>query len=165
MATLEELVGGVYRDLADEAQEVFSTVQVEDFVRGGIVELNRVCPSDTIYDIPLEVDPETGDITQNVYDVPIELPYRVEVKRASDGYAFNISEPIDGWQGSGGIDFRKTAGGGTIEFPVWYLRQFRASEYGIRLHGYALRTIPYTIEGSPSPTLPLSAEEGRGIIE
>lgn len=164
MATLAALVDGAYRDLADEAKEVFSTLQVEDFVRGGIVELNRVAPNDTVLDLALEVDPDTGLITQNVYAIPIELPYRYEVVRHSDGYAYNLmAEQFDGWVGSGGIDFKKGASGGTIEFPLWYLASFPAATHGIRIHGYAVRPLPYTVEGEESPEVGLSSEEEYAV--
>jgi len=164
MATLAELVEGAYRDLADEAKEVFSTLQVEDFVRGGIVELNRVAPNDTVYDLELAVDPDTGAITQTAYDIPIELPYRIEVQRHTDGYVWNLMESqYDGWVGSGGIDFKKGASGGRIEFPAWWLGTFDVANNSIRIHGYAVRPLPYTIEGEESPEVGLSSEEEYAV--
>jgi hypothetical protein len=166
MATLLELTDGVYRDLADEAEpHVFSVLQVEDFIRGGIAELNRVAPSDTVYDIPLVADPDTGVVTQFSYDVPIELPYNVEVVRNSDGARWSMADPGDGgvMNPQGGYTFRRTATGGTIDFPAWWLRDFDPALLAIRLTGYAVRPLPYTIEGDPSPTVPLSAEEAFSV--
>jgi hypothetical protein len=163
MATLAALVDGVYRDLADQEQEVFSTLEIEDFVRGGIADLNRVAPNDTVYELVLVTDPDTGVVTQMVYDIPIELPYRTTIRRDSDGYEQSVTEPVDGWQGSGGIDFKRTATGGRMEFPIWYLSQFDASSYTIRVHGYAPRPLPYTVDGDPSPEVGLSSEEEYSV--
>jgi hypothetical protein len=165
MATLAELTDGVYRDLADEAKEVFSVLQVEDFIRGGIAELNRVAPSDTFLMLPLVVDPDTGIVTQFLYDIAIELPYSVEVERMSDGARWSLSSPGDGglMDPQGGYTFRKTAAGGTIEFPAWYLRQFDAATLGIRVTGYAVRPLPFTVDGDPSPEVGLSAEEEYSV--
>lgn len=143
MGTLAVLSDAVYRDLADEAKAVFSTNQVYDFVRGGIAEVNRVAPVDTMYELPLTVDSGTGIVTQFTYDIPIHLPYRVELRRLVDGYTYDLSDPGDGgYQGSGGYDFRATADGGTIEFPDWWLRTVNDELFSIRIHGYADRDIP-----------------------
>ena len=159
MATLAELVDGAYRDLADEAEDVFSTLQVEDFIRAGIADLNRVSPTDTVYELELVTDVDTGFVTQFAYDIPIELPHRVEVLRTSDGWTYPISEPVDGWVGTGGYDFRRSPTGGVITFPAWYLGEFPASTHIIRVHGYAVRPLPYAAEGLPSPETGLSPEE------
>lgn len=161
MSTLAELSQGVWRDLADEATpHVFSTLQVEDFIRGGIAELNDVAPSDIIYDLPLVTDPDTGIVTTFSYDIPINLPHRVEIIRTVDGYRWSLSEPEDGYVGTGGYDFRATAAGGTIDFPAWYLNQFDASSYLIRIHGYGARPLPASVvDPTPSPDCGLSPEE------
>lgn len=161
MPTLAELTDSVFSDLADEAKAVFTTLQVEDFIRGGIADLNRVAPSDTLYELPLVTDPDTGVVTQFSYDVPIELPYSVYVERHSDGYKTSLSSPGDGGdiEQFGGYTFRRTATGGTFALPAWYLTEFDAANLSIFLAGYAVRPLPYTVEGDPSPTVPLSAEE------
>jgi len=165
MPTLEELVDGVYRDLADEAKEVFSVLQVEDFIRGGIADLNRVAPSDTTMNLALVLDPDTSIVTQFVYDIPIELPYSVEVVSHEDGQRWSLSSPGDHslMDPQGGYTFRKTSTGGTIEFPAWYLRQFDATNYSIKISGYAVRPLPYTVELEPSPTVALSSEEEYSV--
>jgi hypothetical protein len=159
MTTLAEAVDGVYRDLADEGKKTFSQLQVEDFVRGGIADLNRVSPVDSMYVIPLESDVDTGLVTKFDYDTPIELPYRVEVFRIEDGYSYSITEPVDGWVGSGGFNFRQTASGGVIDFPLWWLQTFPVATHQLRMHGYAARPLPYQVDPDPSPELPLSPEE------
>jgi hypothetical protein len=166
MPTLEELSDGVFRDLADEAKEVFSVLQVEDFIRGGIAELNRVAPTDTVYDVPLITDPDTDVVTQFTYDTPIELPYSVEVVRPSDGARWSLSNPGDGGDNEqqGGYTFRRTPTGGVIDFPKWYLVQFDAVNLGIRLSGYATRPLPASVTPpDPSPTVPLSSEEEYSV--
>jgi len=165
MPQLTELVDGVYRDLADEAKEVFSTLQVEDFVRGGIADLNRVAPQDTEEVIEFVTDPENGVINKNSYDVAIELPYRVEWFRLSDGWSEVLSEPVEGQSGASGYTFRRTATGGTITFPAWWIAQVDPTVYGIRLHGYAVRPLPYTTDPDPinSPSVPLSSEEEYSV--
>jgi hypothetical protein len=166
MPTLAALVDGAYRDLADEAKAVFSTLQVEDFVRGGIADLNRVAPQDTVYDIPLVSDPDTGVITVYSYDIPISLPYRIEVIRLSDGYRSSISDPVDGYVNpTGGYAFRQTAAGGTIDFPAWWLTTLDPLLFVIRVSGYAPRDLPYTTDPDPSlsPQVALSDEEEYSV--
>ena len=165
MPQLTELVDGVYRDLADEAKEVFSTLQVEDFIRGGIAELNRVAPQDTEEVIEFVTDPENGVINQNAYATSIELPYRVEWFRLSDGWSSVLAEPEVGQSGASGYTFKRTANGGTITFPAWWITQVNPLEYGIRLHGYAPRPLPYTTDPDPinSPSVPLSSEEEYSV--
>jgi hypothetical protein len=164
MPTLEALVDGVYRDLADESKVVFSTLQVEDFIRGGIAELNRAAPTDTVYNLPLVTDVDTGVVTQFVYDIPIELPHHVYIVRNSDGYRWSLSSPTDGLMDpQGGYTFRKTATGGTIDFPQWFLENFDAASNSIRIDGYAVRPLPYTVEGQASPTVAISSEEEYSV--
>lgn len=164
MPTLEALVDGVYRDLADESKVVFSTLQVEDFIRGGIADLNRVAPTDTVYTIPLVVDVDTGLVTQFVYDTPIELPHHVEVVRNVDGYRASLSSPVDGYvDPQGGWTFRKTATGGTFDFAQWWLEAFDAANFTIKVSGYAVRPLPYTVEGQASPEVALSSEEEYSV--
>lgn len=165
MTTLAELVDGVYSDLADESKAVFSTLQVEDFVRGGIAELNRAAPTDTFDDLVLVSDPDTSLVTQFSYDTPIVLPYRVDVVQLADGSRWELSDPgqADGYVGSGGYTFRKTPTGGTIDFPPWWLSTFNALLYGIRLYGYANRALPYQVDPDPSPEVGLSPEEEYSV--
>jgi hypothetical protein len=158
MPTLQELVDGAYRDLADEAKVVFSQLQVEDFIRGGIADVNRVAPQDVYDDITLTTDPDTGVVTDWEYPTVIELPYRVETIRLSDGYAFimDAGDVNDGGQVTG-YTFKRTPTGGLITFPQWWLSQFDAVNYSIRAHGYAPRPMPYA--ATPSPQVSISEEE------
>ena len=162
MPKLVDLVTGVYRDLADESKEVFSTVQVEDFIRGGIADLNRAAPMDTVEEIELVTDPDTGAVTQWAYNIAIELPYRVEVRRKSDGWIRSITDPDDSNTGIGGFTFRRTADGGTIEFPQWWLSSFPADAYLIRVFGYAPRPLPVTVAGEDT-MVSLSGEEEYAV--
>jgi hypothetical protein len=160
MATLAEVVDGVYRDLSDEGDpRVFTIIQVEDFIRGGIADLNRAAPPDVIHALALETDVDTGIVNKFDYDVPVELPYRVEVFSLADDQSFDLTEPVDGWVGTGGYTYRVTPTGGSIIFPRWWLRQFDAANFGIRIHGYSNRPLPYTVEGDPSPEVGLSEKE------
>ncbi len=161
MTTLAELSQGVWRDLADEAApHVFSTLQVEDFIRGGIAELNDVAPMDTAIDIDFATDPDTGIITQFAYAIPIELPYLVEAVRQSDDYSWPLSEPVDGFVSTGGYTFKQTASGGLITFPRWYLISLNPALFSIRVHGYAARPLPPSVvDPVPSPECGLSPEE------
>jgi len=162
MPLLSELVIRTYRDLADEAKAVFSTLQIEDFIRGGIADLNRVAPTDTMELIEFTTDPDTGQIAAYGYDIGIELPYRVEAMRLSDGYTTPIPEADIGQTGLTGFTFRKTATGGYIEFPGWYLKGFALSEGVIRVHGYAQRPLPYTV-GAVDPMVGLSQDEEYAV--
>ena len=163
MALLSELVDGVYRDLADEGKEIFTQKQVEDFVRAGIADLNRVAPVDTYEDVEFVADPDTGVITQWAYPLTIELPYRVTVRRVEDDYAVDLTTPVDGMVGTQPFEYRRTATGGTIEFPKWYLTNFNGLLYGIRVYGYALRPIPTSDEGTIDPAVSVSGEEEFSI--
>jgi hypothetical protein len=167
MATLDELVDRAYRDLADEGKEVFSTLQVEDFIRGGIADLNRAAPQDTYEDVVLVTDPDTGVVLQYAYDIGILQPYRVESRRISDGYISPLPNGEDEEGGQVvGWTFRSTATGGTIEFPRWWFSPdngFDSNNYTIRVIGYGARPLPYTVEGDPSPEVPLSDSEEYSV--
>lgn len=162
MPTLAELRNGVYSDLADEnAPHVFSQLQVEDFIRGGIADLNRVTPVDTIEDIAFVTDPDSGLITKFDYDTGIELPYRVEWRLFSDGSTGAVDEAVEGQSESTGYIFRRTSQGGHITFPQWWLVGMDPSLYGIRLHGYGARPLPPSVDETtvPSPVVDLSDQE------
>lgn len=161
MTTLAELSDGVYRDLADEAKQVFSVAQVEDFVRAGIADLNRVAPTDGVEVLDLVKDVD-GKIIQFEYDTLTNLPYRVEVRRLSDGYAVPMPEAGLGQTVSSGYVFWQTASGGHIELPQYMiegLNHLDTEDYALRLYGYQYRPLPYTVEGQESPTVPLSPED------
>ena len=164
MPTLADLTTAVYRDLADEAKSVFSTLQVEDFIRGGIADLNRVSPTDTVEDLALTIDPDTGLITTFEYDTLINLPYRVEWRRESDGYAEVIPEAVEGYSGTHGFVFRQTPAGGHIELPGWMLSGVDGTLYSIRIHGYAARPLPESVvDPTPSPAVSISPEEEYSV--
>ena len=46
---------------------VFSQLQVEDFIRAGIADVNRVAPQDIHEDIKLVTDPDSGAVTVWTY--------------------------------------------------------------------------------------------------
>jgi len=163
MPQFDDLVAGVYRDLADESEAVFSRLQVEDFIRGGIADLNRVAPTDTIDDIDFVLDPDTGAIMAYEYATVIELPYRVETIRLSDGWGEVIPEIDSGQAQSTGFHFRQSPDGGIIAFPKWWLAQMDAAVWGIRLYGYAARPLPYTVDGEPSPQVSLSQNDEYSV--
>lgn len=162
MPTLDEMMASVYSDVADDAREVFSDVQIGDFIRGGIVELNRVQPQDIAVVIDLTTDPTTGDVTQFAYTIPINLPYRVEWRRHSDGYGGLIGEAVEGQTASTGWTFSQIGDGGTIEFPQFWLAQFDAASNDIIVHGYGTRPIPYNSGGS-SPQVGLTSAEEYSV--
>jgi hypothetical protein len=166
MPTLADLTNSVFSDLADGPPGlVFTQLQVEDFIRGGIADLNRVAPTDSIDDLDLVLDPDTNLITTFAYDTPINLPYRVEWRRSSDGWTQPIPEAVEGESGVTGFVFRQTPAGGNIEFPYWMLGGIDGSIYGIRLHGYAARPLPYTTDPDPalSPAIAVTPEEEYSI--
>lgn len=164
MPTLADLTEGVYRDLADDTKTVFSTLQVEDFIRGGIADLNRVAPTDTVEDLALTLDVDTDLISVYEYDTLINLPYRVEWRRITDGYSQPIPEAVEGESGITGFVFRQTPGGGHIEFPGWMLKDVNGTVYGIRLHGYAVRPLPPSVvDPEPSPAVAISPEEEYSV--
>jgi hypothetical protein len=163
MPTLEALTDSVYRDLADEAKAVFSTLQVEDFVRGGIAELNRVSPNDGVESITWVIDPDTEKITQYEYDILSTLIYRVERRESTYGNAYPIPEAEMGQTVTSGYVFRQTTNGGHIEFPSWWIDQLDPATDTIRIYGYQVRPLPYTVEGQESPNIGISSEEEYSI--
>jgi hypothetical protein len=163
MPTLAELVDGVYRDLADESKVVFSTLQVEDFVRGGIAELNRVAPTDAYETIVFATDVDTGAIAEYEYDILTHLLYRVELREFANGSATPIPEPEEGQTVNGGYVFRQTTSGGHIEFPKWFLDRIDPLLFAIRVYGYQTRPLPYTIEGQASPTVAVNSEDEYSV--
>lgn len=110
MPTLDELTTSVFRDLADEAQAVFTDLQVQDFIRGGIAELNRIAPPETTEDI---------DLVQGTYEyaTTISLPYDVELRDSVTGMLMRLAEPEPNTAAFGQYRFRQAPGGGIIELP------------------------------------------------
>lgn len=147
MTALSELVTRTYRDLADEAQHVFSTVQVEDFVRAGVAELNRIAPIDTFDDITL-----ADGITD--YLTSVVLPYAVLLR--FDGENVNaLVRTDDGEQITFGWNHRVIGSQASLELPKSWVDGWMAMDDtqrpGIRLYGYGNRPIPYSVGGSSTP--------------
>ena len=169
MATLAELVDGVPTATSPiEAEEVFSTLQVEDFIRGGIADLNRVSADRHVVRTGTDHRRSTAPAssTQFAYDIPIELPYRVEVLRRRTAGPTSISRAGRRLgAATGGYDFRRTPTGGADHLPdVVAGPSSRHRLHGIRVHGYAARPLPYTVEGAAtSPETGLSAEEEYSV--
>jgi hypothetical protein len=155
MPLLSELATSVYRDLGDEGKVVFSPLQVEDFIRGGIAELNRVAPMEIIEDITLHVDPN-GVIDQWDYDVPIGLPYGVEV-RSVDGAVAGLGPGLH-------YSFRTTPRGGVIELNKFYLSSVDPALYTIRVRGYGPRPLPSS-NGGQDPAVDVSPDEEYSVRE
>ena len=155
MPTLTEMRDRVYRDLADDNQVVFTTLQVDDFIRAGIAELNRVAPVDRYEDItPLD------QVTE--YAVDIVRPYRLVV-RSYDGNevgSFPMVDPNDMMYGSlWGYRFRTAGEGGVVELPLSVVQRFVGIEQNaptFRLYGYGNRDIPYITQELADPEDPQS---------
>jgi hypothetical protein len=161
MTTLATMVQRIYRDLADEAQEVFTNTMVEDFVREGIAELNRIAPPEVSVNIALTVDDATNRVMVDTYNIPIDLPYRV-AKVWFDGRGTYGMQTIPAAED--GVDemaygflFRRTPTGGVITFPRVVIDSIDPDYQGLNVAGYGSRPMPFT--GTVSPTLSLSEEE------
>jgi hypothetical protein len=154
MPTLGELTTSVYRDLADEAKVVFTTLQVEDFIRGGIVELNRVAPTDaveTINFIPGQVE----------YPTRMHLVYGLSL-RDKTGRTITVIEPLEpGQPHVYGYVHRATGDRGVIEVTnalvdeVAQIAEESERPY-LRVAGYARRDLPYMTSALSDPDNPAS---------
>lgn len=171
MTALSELVTRTYRDLADEARKVFTVDQVEDFVRGGIAELNRLAPVDTYDDIAF---------ADGTYEYPTNIvhPYAVRLYDA-DGkrYADLIQTQDFADSVTYGWNHRVVGSSGLIELPASIVEQEMKREEGVdrhslRVYGYGNRPMPYKTETDPGPPptyddpeVPLGEEEQFSVRE
>jgi hypothetical protein len=163
MPTLDALTTSVFRDLADEGKQVFTTLQVEDFIRGGIVELNRVAPLDTYEDIEF-----FSDISE--YPTMINLPYRVEVRGPGGVAVSPIPQVEPGESVTYGWAHRASGDAGVIEVGVGIANAAAAINDSerphMRVYGYARRPIPASTmyelsdpDDPESPMVPLASPE------
>lgn len=148
MTALSELVKRSYRDLADEARNVFTVEQVEDFLRGGIAELNRLAPLDTYEDITF-VD------GQRDYPTDIVLPYAVRLYNQSGQRVLDLIRTDDGHAVTYGWNHRVMGSTASIEVDAytvtWALSHEDNVRPGLRVYGYANRPMPYKTETAPGP--------------
>jgi hypothetical protein len=165
--TLDELSTSVYSDLADEAKAVFSQLQVEDFIRGGMTELNRAAPPDLMQEITLSTDDVTGRVDQFLYYINIHHPYRVEAYRLSDGWTTTLpNADTDGEGNSSNGWLWQNVGNtlGAITFPRWWLSNLSPADYGIRVYGYGARPLPDSVvPPTPSPETGLTDTEEYAV--
>lgn len=157
--TLGTLIDAAYRDLADEAKEVFSALQVEDFVRGGIAEINRISPQELKEVIDTHADPITGITSLYEFELDMDLIYRVEVERVADGWTTLLGEAVEGQTVSTGWVFRRLFNGGRLEFPKWWLREVNWNQYYLIVHGYRPRPQPANL----GEEVPLSDQEEYSV--
>jgi hypothetical protein len=161
MPTLGELTNSVFRDLADEGKQVFTTLQVQDFIRGGIVEINRVAPTDSVESIDF-VDGQTE------YPTIMNLVYGASL-RDKDGRTLAVIEMLENGQPFVyGYTFRRQGGGGVIEVTRGMVDQAMqmedTSRPSIRLAGYAPRPLPYDTDGT-DPETGLDSDEEYAVRE
>jgi hypothetical protein len=155
MPTLGELTTSVFRDLADEAEpHTFTTALVEDFIRGGIVELNRVAPTDSVEIIDL-VEGQTE------YNTTLSLIYGASIRDA-EGKVISTLDPLEpGEPHVYGYVHRVVGDGGVIEVTPGLVASIMAYEDNVRPHlrfaGYARRDIPYRTSVLSDPDDPNSA--------
>jgi hypothetical protein len=159
--TLDQLVTSVYRDLADDPRQVFTVAQVEDFIRGGIVELNRVAPLDTVDTIDF-IDGQTE------YPTTLNLIYAASL-RDKDGRTVAVIDMLENGQPFVyGYTFRRQGGGGVIEVTRGMVDQAMSvedsSRPSIRLAGYAPRPLPYSVSGD-DPETGLDSDEEYAVRE
>jgi hypothetical protein len=169
MPTLGALTNSVFRDLADENEpHTFTTPQVEDFIRGGIVELNRVAPTDTVEVIGL-VEGQTE------YNTDLTLVYGASIRDA-EGRTLDVLDPLEpGEPHTYGFVHRAVGDGGVIEITPGLVAKIMAYEDNERPHlrfaGYARRPIPYwgSVLSDPedpnSEMMALDPETGLGYDE
>jgi hypothetical protein len=163
MPTLGELTTSVFRDLADEGKQVFTTLQVEDFIRGGIVELNRVAPTDAVEDI----DFVSGQVE---YPTIMTLVYGASLRDKTGRTVAVLSMLEPGQPHVYGYVHRIVGERGVIEVTpglvdaVFADTTEDANRPHIRLAGYARRPLPYpySVLSDPDDTAsPLVAVDPR----
>lgn len=178
MPTLDVLADSVFSDLADEAKAVFTQAQVEDFIRAGMVELNRVAPRDAYID--LTVTDVADDGQGGTVAVPVDeffcsrfsLVYRVELRSAREDILHFVMTPAEGGESTlNGYITRELPDGVMIETRFFINRDLKdpvllTPRYRLRVYGYAMRPLPYA-EGDPPvyPTVALNIEEEYAVRE
>jgi hypothetical protein len=164
MPTLDEMTNAVFRELADESKTVFSTAQVQDFVRAGVAEISRIAPYDAV---------ETIDLKANtfLYSTKLNHVYRVELRGPSGAtIVVPVEDGENGWQTGWtflkstvegrpipptGAGAEYTFQGGVIELP-YSVSTVNPDLYSIRLYGYAPRINP--LSGTWGLTLSFAEE-------
>lgn len=126
--TLAELRASVLRDLRDPNAEVFSNTEVDDYIRGGIADLNTVAPIEGSETIPFAV-------AQTAYTTVLKEPFRVEVWREGKPWAqvpYNTDNLMQqGWEWMAG----------DITLPHAYLNYLVLGDLLI-CYGYTSRDYP-----------------------
>jgi|SRR5215471_654623 len=167
MPTLGDLTTRVSRDLADPNQIVFSLPLVQDFVRAGMVEINRLIPLETQVDLVL-VDGQNRYVLNLIQPTDIDIRDQVtEYVVSSLPYANAVGLDVEAdfvprwgwfWQRTG--DDR-----GIIELPLSlvdaHMRMDDTLRPIIRVYGYGYRTIPY----DPTFETGLGGEEEYALRE
>jgi hypothetical protein len=97
--TLSDLWALIGRDLTDPDHKVFNTSQLTDYINGGIAELNRVRPLETVVTTGYDGDSDTVPLGP----LPIDDPFVVEMMD-NDGrhakyilHAKSAATVMDGW--------------------------------------------------------------------
>jgi hypothetical protein len=144
--SLSSLVTGTYRDLADETHNVFTLDQVEDFIRAGVAELNRIAPLETYDDITLVAG--TAD-----YPTDIVLPYAVRLMSPDGVRLGDLVQTNDFDQISYGWNHRVTGSTASIEIPMNMANWAAALDDPptLRVYGYSNRDMPYRTQLTPGP--------------
>jgi hypothetical protein len=143
MPTLGALTTSVYRDLADEAKEVFSVLQIEDFIRHGVAELNRIAPQD-VQDSPAWPVDENNRVNSQAIATICDLPYQIVLQWTNGtGTAMPIPPADPGQTHMTGFTFRRNSTGGLITLPMSIIREVDPDIHALRVSGYTSRPIPY----------------------
>lgn len=155
MPKLSELSVSVFSDLSDTGKDTFTQGQVEDFIRGGIADLNRVCPVDSLEKIAF-------NDTDDTYPTIIVQPWQVEMWTA-DGVSRSEFPMVEqGYPSVVGYHHRATPSGGVIEVTTNLINALveQYPEPSARpimvIRGYAYRPIPYTTSVLSDPDDPNS---------
>lgn len=126
--TLAELRASVLRDLRDPAGNAFSSAEVDDYIAGGLADLNAVAPIESSENLAFVVG-------QTAYATVLKHPYRVEVWREGKPLTqvpYNVDNLMQqGWEWFGG----------TITLPQGYLLTLVLGDQLIA-YGYTERDYP-----------------------
>ncbi len=153
--TLAELRTGILRDLRDADAEVFTVEQVNDFIRLGIMELNRARPLSTRIEYP-------GDTDFLVDALPFSYVFMVQIavqRSVDDVRQWETLHPANATHGYGADNGWDYFAG---HLMLWSMHvsgiannvaKYGADQVTIAVWGYADRDLPDSVDGVAVPLM------------
>ena len=129
--TLEDMRASVSRDLRDPSNNTFTTDEVDDLVRMGIVEVSRIHPKEEVRLLMVE------SALQDSFACDALALFRVEAI-GSDGYLVGVPVSVSNEDAAGGWDLH----GGTLYLPGYIFNRFTSVPGpSVRVWGYWPRDV------------------------